>query len=106
MTKKAQPSPRTKPLRLRSKGREACSGSSLREEVALIASKQATVMGEMGASVEPATMTSAEPSRIRETACPTESRPEVQPVETTVTGPCAPTSHATSAEMELGTMWS
>ncbi len=90
-------------MRERSKGREAVSGSSLRGLVALMASKQATVIGEIGASVAPVTITSALPSRIRSTACPTESRPEVQPVDTSDTGPWAPTAPATSAAMELGT---
>jgi hypothetical protein len=46
----AAPSPRTNPLRDRSNGREACSASSLRGVVALMASKQATVIGEIGGS--------------------------------------------------------
>ena len=86
-----------------SNGREACSGSSLRGVVALIASKQATVIGEIGASVAPAIITSALPSRISSTAWPTESSPEVHPVETTAAGPSAPTAQATSAANELGT---
>ena len=99
----AAPSPSTNPLRLRSKGRAAVVGSSLRGVVARIASKHATVIGEIGASVAPATITSAVPSRIRSTACPTESRPEVQPVEIRLTGPSAQTPQATSAASELGT---
>jgi hypothetical protein len=75
----------------------------LRGVVALIASKQASVIGEMGASVAPATTTSAEPSAISSTACPTESIPEVHPVDTVATGPSAPRSQATSAARELGT---
>nr|BFE73892.1 hypothetical protein GCM10020092_071930 [Actinoplanes digitatis] len=86
-----------------SKGRDAVAGSSCRGVVALIASKQAMVIGEIGASEEPAIMTSTAPSRISSTAYPTESMPEVQPVETTVLGPSAPTAHATSAANELGT---
>lgn len=90
-------------MREASKGLEAVSGSSLRGEVALMASKQATVIGEIGASVAPAIITSALPSRISSTACPTESRPEVHPVDTIDTGPCACVRQATSAAMELGT---
>lgn len=90
-------------MRVPSKGREARSGTSSRGVVALIASKHAIVIGEIGASDEPVIMTSAEPSRSSSTACPTESIPDVQPVETTVLGPCAPTAHATSAAKELGT---
>ena len=37
----------TKPSRSRSNGRDACAGSSLRREVALIGSKQAIEIGEM-----------------------------------------------------------
>jgi hypothetical protein len=48
-------------------------------------------------------MTSALPSRISSTAWPSESRPEVQPVDTMDTGPWAPVRQATSAAMELGT---
>src|SRR5690606_41162941 len=55
MTNMAHPSPRTKPLRVRSNGRDAVAGVSLRGEVALIASKQAEVMGVRGASVLPTT---------------------------------------------------
>lgn len=102
-TSTALPSPSTKPLRVRSKGREAVSGSSLRGDVARMASKDARVIGVTGASEAPATITSALPSRMSSAAWPSESRPEVQPVETTATGPCAPTSRATSAAMELGT---
>lgn len=90
-------------MRVRSKGREACSGSSLRGVVALIASKQARVIGEIGASEAPAIITSTEPSRMSSAACPSESRPEVHPVEMTAAGPCARASRATSAASELGT---
>src|SRR2546421_534591 len=75
----AAPSPSTNPLRLRSKGREACAGSSLRGEVALMASKEATLIGVIGASVAPATITSAPPSATTPAAYPSESSPEVQP---------------------------
>lgn len=98
----AAPSARTKPLRVRSKGREACSGSSLRAVVALMASKEATTIGVIGVSDAPASMTSALPSRITWQAWPTESMPEVQPLETIVTGPSAATVHATSAGIALG----
>lgn len=71
--------------------------------MARIASKQATTIGVIGVSAAPANITSALPSSIARTALPTESRPEVQPVETIVTGPSAPTAQATSAGMTLGT---
>ena len=70
--------------------------------VAWMASKQAEVIGEIGASVAPAIMTSAVPSRISSTAWPSESSPEVQPVETTAAGPSAPAVQATSAAMRAG----
>ena len=54
----------TKPSRSRSNGREACSGSSLRCEVALIGSKQAIEIGEMGDSEAPAITMSASSSWI------------------------------------------
>jgi hypothetical protein len=73
-------------------------------EVARMASKQATVIGEIGASVAPATTTSAEPSRTSCTPCPTESSPAVQPVEISATGPSAPQVQATSTASVLGTM--
>jgi hypothetical protein len=71
-----------------------------------MASKQTMVIGEIGASEDPATITSAEPSRTSSAAWPTESMPEVHPVDTTVPGPSAPTAQATSAAKELGTKWS
>lgn len=61
-TSTAPPSPITKPSRRESKGREACSGSSLLAEVALIASKHATVIGVIGESDAPAMQTSTRPS--------------------------------------------
>src|SRR5437879_5700026 len=102
-TSTAAPSPITNPSLLASNGREACSGSLLRAEVALIASKQAMVIGEMGASVAPAITTSASPSSTSWWAWPTASIPDVQPVEMTAAGPWAPNRTATSAAMLLGT---
>ncbi len=52
----------TNPSRSASKGREAWAGSSLLGEVALIASKQAMVIGEIGESEAPVTQMSARPS--------------------------------------------
>ncbi len=48
------PSPITKPSRVRSKGREACSGSSLRGESAFMLAKPAIARGVMAASAPPA----------------------------------------------------
>ena len=75
-------------------------------EVARLESKQAIVIGEMGASVAPATTASTLPSWISPTAWARASIPEVQPVEITQTGPRAPHSQATSRAKELGTRWS
>ena len=98
----ADPSPITNPSRVASNGREACSGSSLRELVARMASKQAIEIGVIGASLAPATTMSATSSWISWYACPIASMPEVQPVETTEAGPCAPYRQATSAAKVLG----
>ena len=106
MTNTAAPSPSTKPSRRSSNGREACPGSALFDDVALMASKQATVIGEMGASAAPASTTPAAPSSTSRTACPTASSPDVHPVETSPTGPSAPYRQATSLAMELGTKYS
>lgn len=92
----------TKPLRLASKGREACSGSSLLGDVALMASKQAIVIGDIGESDAPVMQTSARPSSMVWKAYPTASSPEVQPVETVCTGPCAPNCAATTEASVLG----
>jgi len=70
----------------------------------LSASKQATVIGVTGASVAPVITTSALPSQMSWLAWPTASRPEVQPVETTVAGPSAWLAQATSTAIELETM--
>ena len=66
----AAPSPITKPSRAASKGREASSGSSLRELNAPMRAKAAIVIGVTDASVPPARATSAEPSRMSRTASP------------------------------------
>src|SRR5919202_992655 len=85
----APPSPITNPSRSASNGREACSGSSLRDEVALIGSKQAIEIGEIGDSAAPEITMSASPSWISWWPHPTASMPDVQPVEMTVAGPAA-----------------
>jgi hypothetical protein len=75
----------------------------LRGVVALIASKQATTTGEIGASVPPVTIVSAAPSLMSCAAWATDSIPDVHPVETTAAGPSAPTAQATSAARDVGT---
>ncbi|CAL9327423.1 hypothetical protein SUDANB126_00002 [Streptomyces sp. enrichment culture] len=78
-------------------------GSSLRGLVSRMRSKQAMEIGEIGASAPPASTTSALPSRTSSQPCPIASRPEVQPLETRPTGPCAPHARATSAARDEGT---
>ena len=58
------PSPRTKPSRSRSQGRDAALGSSLRVDSARMAAKPPTPKGDTVASVPPATMMSASPYSI------------------------------------------
>ena len=67
-----------------------------------MASKQATVIGEIGASVAPAITTSARPSSMSSAPSATASSPDVHPVEITLAGPSAPQSQATSAAIVLG----
>src|SRR3954463_16411032 len=94
------------PFRVRSNGRQARAGSSLYVDVALITSKQTSVIGEIGASLPPVTTTSAVPSWISSAAYPTASMPDVHPVEITAAGPSAPVSVATAAAIELGRKYS
>ena len=93
----------TKPSRVLSNGREARAGSSLRPVVALIESKQATEIGEIGESAAPAITTSASPLATIWAPAPMASMPDVQPVDTTVAGPCASNSMAISLARLLGT---
>ena len=83
-------SERTNPSRVRSKGREALSGSSLRRERARAAAKAASIEGTIGASAPPAIATSTIPSRIIRAASPTEWAPEAHAVETASVGPVIP----------------
>ncbi len=88
-----QPSPRTNPSRSASNGRDAASGRSLcRLDRQRMTSKAAIVMGEIGASLAPVSMTSTSPSRTASNAYPTASTPPTQPVETVAQGPRAPSS--------------
>src|SRR2546423_8165721 len=57
----------------------------------------------MGDSVPPASITSASPSAMSCAAYPIASMPDVQPVEMTVAGPCAPNLIATSVATADGT---
>ncbi len=65
-------------------------------------SKQATEIGEMGASLAPAMTMSASPSWISWAPYPTASMPDVQPVDMTDAGPCAWNRIASSVAALLG----
>ena len=90
----AAPSPRTKPSRVTSYGREAVSGLSLRVDSARMEPKPASISGWIAASVPPATTTSARPERIMSMAKAIASAPEAQ-AETGAWAPArAPSSMA------------
>ncbi len=89
------PSPRTKPSRLRSNGREACSGSLLLCESAPMRPIEASASGVMIASAPPASSARACPRRMRFSAWPSASVPEAQAVLIVVFGPRMPSSRPT-----------
>ena len=66
------PSPSTKPSRSLSHGREARAGSSLRVDMAFIAQKPPTEVGDEPRSAPPAIITSASPYWIVRMAMPME----------------------------------
>ncbi len=68
----------------------------------MIGSKHAIEIGEMPDSAAPAITMSASSSWIIWWPYPIASIPEVQPVETTTEGPCAPNFSATSLARLLG----
>jgi len=84
------PSPKTKPSRSLSHGREAAAGSSLRVDNARMAAKPPRPKGEMVASEPPATTTSASPYSIMRLASPMQWRPVVHAVTTAKLGPLKP----------------
>ncbi len=79
-----------KPSRSRSKGREACSGSSLRVESARIAAKPATDIGVMADSAPPQIITSASPRWMIFRESPMACAPAEQAVAVAEFGPFAP----------------
>ena len=93
----AAPSPRTKPSRSTSQGRDARSGSSLRRLMACIWAKQAIGSGWMTPSVPPTTTTSARPSRIMSMPSAIDSLLEAQ----AETGVCTP-AWAPEPEADVG----
>ena len=76
MTSTAAPSPKTKPSRSVSQGRDAAAGSSLRLDRARIAANAASGSGWMQASVPPTTTMSARPPRIIASPWATASAPD------------------------------
>src|SRR5262245_23804308 len=101
-TSAAAPSPRTKPSRARSQGRDAFSGSSLRVDMARIAAKPASGRAWMTASVPPATTMSARPARMMSTPSATASAPVAQALATQCVPAFAPSSRPTQAAGPLG----
>src|ERR1039458_2866942 len=93
-TRMPDPSPTTKPSRLRSQGREARWGSSLRVESARMAANPPIPMGVMQASVPPQIMTSASPRWMSRKESPMECELVVQAVAVAEFGPFAPAGTA------------
>src|SRR6185436_17764632 len=97
-----EPSPMMKPSRDRSKGREAFSGWSLNfDERARKEQNPAKTSGVMLASAPTTITTSARPSRIQWSACPSAWALEEQAVEMVRLGPLAPQAIAIMPEAEL-----
>ena len=98
------PSPRTKPSRSRSQGRDAVAGSSLRVESARIAAKPPTASGVTTASEPPAIITSASPRRMMFAASPIACADVAQAVATAEFGPLAPVRIEIEARADMLTM--
>nr|WP_232313292.1 hypothetical protein [Paenibacillus sp. P22] len=84
----------TNPSRVRSNGRLALPGSSLRVDIARSRSKAPNDSGESGDSAPPASMTSASPRRMAWSALPIATAPEAQLIELVSFGPLKPNSIA------------
>ena len=84
------PSAMTNPSRAASNGREAREGSSFRVLIAPMRANADTVRGVTGASVAPATTTSALPSRTMRTPSPIALAPAAHAVEMQSAGPVNP----------------
>ncbi len=87
---KPAPSAITNPSRAVSNGRDARAGSSLRVLIAPMRANADTVSGVTGASVAPATTTSALPSRTMRTPSPMALAPAAHAVEMQSAGPVKP----------------
>ena len=96
------PSPRTKPSRALSNGRDAAGGSSCRVDSARICAKPASGSGCRQASVPPATTTSTRPARIRSSASAMASAPDAQALTGVCTPPRAPSASPTRPAGPLG----
>ncbi len=97
------PSPRTKPLRRASKGRDACSGRSFQSFVRAPSTPiEAMASGEMIASAAPASSISASPVRMRLKAWPRASVPEAQALLIVVLGPRTPRTRPMRAAAMCG----
>src|SRR5882762_11774941 len=83
------PSPITKPSRPNSKGREACTGSSLRVERARRAAKPATLMGVIADSAPPQIIASASPRAMILKLSPIACAPAEHAVAVAELGPLA-----------------
>ena len=98
----AAPSAMTKPSRSASNGRDACAGSSLRVLSAPIRANAEIVSGVTPASVPPATMTSALPSRSMRAPSPIALAPDAHAVEMQRFGPVQPKLMAMVPAVALG----
>jgi len=102
------PSPRTKPSRPLSKGRDAAVGSSDRLDNARIAANPAMGRGWIAASAPPATTTSASPARSISSPIAMASAPEAQALTGARTAARAPSARPTAAAgpfgMSIGTV--
>ena len=78
ITRTPAPSPCTKPSRSLSKGREACSGASLRVDIARMALKPPMPSGVIAASAPPQIITSASPRWTQRSASPMAWAPVAQ----------------------------
>jgi hypothetical protein len=92
----------TKPSRPESNGREAAFGSSLRRESARIEEKPAMPTRVTGASVPPANITSARPSRIASRLSPIAMFDAAQAVHCEESGPRVPSSIETQPAPMFG----
>ena len=102
------PSPRTKPSRALSNGRDAAAGSSVRFDNARMAAKPAMGRGWIAASAPPATTTSASPARRISRPIATASAPDAQALTGARTPARAPSARPTAAAgpfgMSMGTV--